>query len=377
MDERVLAERLVGYDTSRPDGIRAAAGFVKGWLESREIPVTDFDHEGLPVVLADVGAPEGAPTVVLHGHIDVVPAHEQQFTPRVEGDRLIGRGSYDMKGALAAMMLTVRDAARQDQVRVRFVCVPDEESEDVENRSTDAVVAAGLTGDFAITGEPTDLHIGIQAKGVLALRVELAGTAAHGSTPWLGDNAIHKAHDAFRRIETLPFSRVSSDLFDRPSINLARIQGGDAFNKVPDRCQMDVDIRYLPNQDPGEILAQIRAIPDLAVLRVFERSPVVVPRTNPYVTALREGVGRAVEGEALSVGRDGASDAISFINAGVPAVEFGPVGAGHHGPDEWVSLSSLVAYRQSLSDFVRALPARLAAGDDGPSGLHAIEGGLA
>ena len=102
MDERVLAERLIGYDTSRPDGIAAAQAFVKGWLESREITVTDVDHEGLPVLLADVGAPEGAPTVVLHGHIDVVPAHEEQFTPKVEGDRLIGRGAYDMKGALAA-----------------------------------------------------------------------------------------------------------------------------------------------------------------------------------------------------------------------------------------------------------------------------------
>ncbi len=373
MDERVLAERLIGYDTSRPDGITAAQAFVKGWLESREITVTDVDHEGLPVLLADVGAPEGAPTVVLHGHIDVVPAHEEQFTPKVEGDRLIGRGAYDMKGALAALLLAVRDAAEQDRVRVRFVCVPDEESEDVTNRSTDAVVKAGLRGDFAITGEPTDLHIGIQAKGVLALRIQLAGTAAHGSTPWLGDNAILKAHDAFRRIETLPFSRVSSDLFDRPSINLARIEGGDAFNKVPDRCNMDVDIRFLPGQDPGEILAQIRAIRDLEIVRVFERAPVVVPRTNPYVLALREGVGRAVEGEALSVGRDGASDAISFIDAGVPAVEFGPIGAGHHGPEEWVSLSSLARYRRALNDFFRALPDRL---DEGPE-LRAVEGGLA
>ena len=374
MDERVLAERLIGYDTSGPDGIRAAAGFVKGWLESREIPVTDYDHEGLPVVMADVGAPEGAPTVVLHGHIDVVPAHEEQFTPRIEGDRLIGRGAYDMKGALAALMCVVREASQQDRVRVRFVCVPDEESEDVENRSTDVVVANGLLGDFALTGEPTDLHIGIQAKGVLALRIEMSGVAAHGSTPWLGDNAILKAHDAFRRIETLPFSRVSSDLFDRPSINLARIAGGDAFNKVPDLCSIDVDIRYLPGQDPGEILEQIRGIRDLEIVRVFERNPVVVSRTNPYVLALREGVGRAVEGSALSVGRDGASDAISFINAGVPAVEFGPVGGGHHGPREWVSISSLAAYRQALGDFIRILPDSLSG--EGPE-LRAVEGGLA
>ncbi len=368
----MLAERLITYDTSRPEQLRAAAGFVKGWLEAREVDVTDREFDGLPVVLAEVGPKQG-PTVILHGHLDVVPAHEPQFAPRVEGDRLIGRGAYDMKGALAATMCALRDAAEQDRVRVKFVCVPDEEAEDVENRSTDALVAGGLHADFAITGEPTDLHIGVQAKGVCAVRVAVGGTAAHGSTPWLGDNAILKAQDVFRRIETLPFSRESSDLFDRPSINIARIEGGDAFNKVPDTCWMDVDIRFLPGQDPGDILAQIRAIGDVQIIRCFIREPAIVSRTNPYVLALREAVGHAIAGEALSVGRDGASDVVSFLAAGIPAVEFGPVGGGHHGPDEWVSIASLARYRQALGDFISGLPAYLERGTD----LRAVEGGLA
>jgi succinyl-diaminopimelate desuccinylase len=374
MDECTLAERLITYDTSTREGLRTAAGFVKGWLEARDLQVGEQDHDGLPVITTTVGSGDG-PTVVLHGHLDVVPAHAEQFSPRVEGDRLIGRGAYDMKGGLAAMMCAVRDAADQDRVRVLFVCVPDEESEDVSARSTDMLIREGLRGDFAITGEPTDLHIGVQAKGVLAVRVAVSGIAAHGSTPWLGDNAILKAHDAFRRIETLPFSRVSSDLFDRPSINLSRIVGGDAFNKVPDLCTMDVDIRFLPGQDAGEILHQIREIADLEVVKYFTREPAIVSRQNPYVLALRDAVGRCIEGDALSVGRDGASDAISFLQVGVPAVEFGPVGGGHHGPAEWVSLSSLTRYRQALGDFVRLLPAWLDRHDHQP--LRAVEGGLA
>ncbi|MDQ3740343.1 MAG: M20/M25/M40 family metallo-hydrolase [Actinomycetota bacterium] len=381
MDERVLAERLIATDTSQPDGLRSAAGFVKGWLEARDIDVREHDYDGLPVLVADVGAPGGEngpptpPTVILHGHIDVVPAHSEQFEPRIEGDRLIGRGAYDMKGGLAAMMCAVRDAAAQDRVRVRFVCVPDEESEDVETHAIDWLVREGLRGDFAITGEPTDLHIGVQAKGVLALRLGVAGTAAHGSTPWLGDNAILKAHDAFRRIETLPFSRESSDLFDRPSINLARIEGGDAFNKVPDRCEMDVDIRYLPNQDPGAILAQIREIPDVVIEKCATWKPAVVSRDNPYVLALREAARRTAGVETLSVGRDGASDATTFLEQGIPAVEFGPVGAGHHGPDEWVSVQSLTSYRHALTDFIATLPQRLEHPVAAPPDLRAVEGG--
>jgi succinyl-diaminopimelate desuccinylase len=286
------------------------------------------------------------------------------------------------------MLCALRDLATQDAVTVRMVCVPDEESEELDERSTDAFVARETDPahprrlDFAITGEPTDLHIGIQAKGVLAMRITVHGRAAHSSTPWLGDNAVLKAIDVFRAIETLPFSRESSELFDRPSINLGRIEGGDAMNKVPDRCEMGVDVRYLPGQDPGEILAQIRAIPGIDVTRTFLHPAVGVSRADPYVRALSEAVARSISGEVMSVGRDGASDAASFIEAGIPAVEFGPSGGGHHGPDEWVSLRSLAQYRRALGEFVRAVPAwrSLAPAQQQPgasAGLRAIDGGLA
>src|SRR4029450_4153357 len=163
-----------------------------------------------------------------------------------------GRGAYDMKGGLAGMMCAVRELAGQSDVRVHFVCVADEESEEGEQRGSDYLVGQGYGGDFAITGEPTDLHIGVQAKGVLAMRIEVSGTAAHGSTPWAGGNAVLKAIDIFRQIEALPSARESSDLFDRPSINLGRIVGGDALNRVPDLCVIEGDVRYLPGEEPVE-----------------------------------------------------------------------------------------------------------------------------
>jgi succinyl-diaminopimelate desuccinylase len=360
VDERVLAERLITYDTSTADGLRAAAGFVKGWLESRGIDVRDQEFGGLPVLTAEVGPADG-PTIVFHGHLDIVPGHPEQFTPVVDGDRLYGRGAYDMKGGLAAMMCALRDVADQDRVRVRFLCVPDEESEDIDDSSTDMLVASGFTGDFAITGEPTDLHVGVQAKGVLACLIRVSGRSAHGSTPWMGDNAVLKAVDVFRRIESLPFSRESSDMFDRPSINLGRINGGDRFNKVPDECTMAVDIRYLPGQEPDAILADIRQITDCEVVKTLVREPAYVSRRDPFVRSLCRSAARFVEGESVSVGRDGASDVVSFQRVGVPAVEFGPAGAGHHGPEEWVSVTSLARYRRALSDFVRHLPVWLEA----------------
>src|SRR5438270_11188259 len=84
MQERALAERLITYDTSGIDGIKAAAGFVKGWLESHEIEVKAGTSNGLPVLAATVG-PDGGATIVLHGHLDVVPGIPRQFEPRCEG----------------------------------------------------------------------------------------------------------------------------------------------------------------------------------------------------------------------------------------------------------------------------------------------------
>jgi succinyl-diaminopimelate desuccinylase len=350
-----LAQRLIGYETSEPEPVSEAAGFVKGWLEARGIEAERDEVRGLPVVKAEVG-PEGAPTVVLHGHLDVVPGLPGQFEPRVEGDRLYGRGAYDMKGALAAMLVTTAAMRDQGGVRVRLGIVGDEESEEEAERGSDHLVDSGFIGDFAITGEPTDLHIGVEAKGVLALRLDVGGTAAHGATPWLGDNAVLNAIDVFRSIESLPFARHSSELFDRPSINLGRIWGGDALNKVPDRCVIDVDIRYLPDQDPAAIREEVSELSGTAVKALFTRPPATVDRESSFVRALRSSAAEHHHGEPMSVGRDGASDAVSFLRVGVPAVEFGPVGAGHHGPEEWVSVSSLETYRQALDSFLRAIP---------------------
>jgi succinyl-diaminopimelate desuccinylase len=358
VDERALTEKLIAYDTSKPEEIRHAAGFVKGWLEAREIESRQIGVRDLPVTIAEIG-PAGGPTVVLHGHLDVVPGRKGQFEPSVEGERLVGRGAYDMKGALAAMLLAMHDLRDTAPVRVRLGVVPDEESEEELERGSDHLVAEGVVGDFAITGEPTDMHIGVQAKGVLAMRLQVSGHAAHGSTPWLGDNAILRALDVFRTIESLPFARQSSELFDRPSINLGRILGGDALNKVPDTCIIDVDIRYLPEQDPEAILEEVRRLPGAEIVSSFLRQPAIVDPDSVFVRALCEAAAPHHRTEVMSVGRDGASDAVSFLRAGIPAVEFGPVGGGHHGPDEWVSVASLASYRRALVEFIETLPAHI------------------
>ncbi|QIN78722.1 M20/M25/M40 family metallo-hydrolase [Rubrobacter marinus] len=222
----------------------------------------------------------------------------------------------------------------------------------------EVLIENGHTGDFLITGEPTDFHIGVQAKGVLDLRVMLQGKSAHGSRPWLGKNAVLLAYEHYKRLLDLPFASERSELFPYPSINMARIIGGDVINRVPDRATYDLDIRYLPEQDPREIARQIRSIDMPADVEVlFSREPTYVSRRNPFVKALREVAARHFHGNPVSVGRHGASDIVYFQRAGIPGVEFGPIGGGHHGPREYVVSRSLEMYRQMLVQFVQILAA--------------------
>ncbi|MEO6866726.1 MAG: M20/M25/M40 family metallo-hydrolase [Gaiellales bacterium] len=357
-DELQLAQRLISFDSSEPDGIRTCTDFVLGWLEGHEIRARTFDLDGLPVLDATIG--EGPVTVVLHAHLDVVPGKTEQFIPFVDEEFLWGRGAYDMKGATAAMLCVMADLAAQHAreplpYRVRLLCVPDEEDDKPkEIRGTEAAVNRGLVGDFVICGEPTDMHVGIQAKGVLDVRLEVEGRGAHGATPWLGVNAIERAMDIFDRLKLLPFAQESSRFYDRPSINLGRISGGDRINQVPEKCIMDVDIRYLPEQPVERVREELMslAVPGCRVVEIFRRPPAKVDPNDPFLLRLRDATARHSDGEVQLVGRDGTNDGTYFLQRGIPSVECGPIGSGHHGPAEKVSIRSLRTYRLALLDFL-------------------------
>ncbi len=351
LDEVQLTERLIAFDTSTPEGLRPALDFVEGWLEGCGAAVERRTLRDRDCILARVGT--GSTRIIFNGHIDVVPAHADQFRARIEDGRVYGRGAYDMKGALAAMMLAFSDLAKAcDGAVVELIVVPDEERSEPGPNCTEMLVADGLRADFVICGEPTDMQVGVQAKGVLMMRAEVEGVAAHGSTPWLGRSAILDGVEMYRAISELPFATESTELFTQPSINLGRIVGGDAINKVPDDCRLDIDVRYLPGQDPDDVLAQIRSVGDWRVEVLVERPPAYVDPEHRFVALLLEAVG-AYEPTATSVGRDGASDVVAFLEVGVPAVEFGPRGAGHHGPAEYVEAGCLASYRRALTDFAR------------------------
>lgn len=354
VDEVLLAERLISFDTSMPEGIRTCGEYLKAWLEARDLEYQDTRVGDLPIVTAKLG--DGPVTLVLHAHYDVVPGAPEQFSPWREDGYLWGRGAYDMKGAAAVMCAVMADLqphADSLGIAVRLVLVPDEETdEERERHGTQVAIEHGHLGDFVITGEPTDMHVGVQAKGVLDVRIDVEGRSAHSATPWLGTNAILKAMDVYETLLRLPFARESSRFFDRPSINLSRVHGGGRLNQVPDHCSIEIDIRYLPEQPLSRLRSELHSLPQSTVHEIAWRPPAMVSPTNPFVELLRESICEHVDFEAVPVGRDGSNDGVYFLQHGMPSVEFGPVGVGHHGPREGVSVQSLRQYRRALVGFV-------------------------
>ena len=127
--------------------------------------------------------------------------------------------------------------------------------------------------------------------------------------------------------------------------------------RVPDHCRMDVDVRYLPTQSPEDVVAQIRSL-GASVTPLYELPPADLDPAEPHVRILSKAIRSVGGGEGPTTGRDGASDAVFFLRKGIPSVEFGPSGEGHHGPEEYVEVESLSRYRQALVAFVQRLATR-------------------
>ena len=346
-----LAAALVRIDSVNPALIAGAAGeveaarFVSGWLERAGLEVEVVEPvTGRPSVIGVARGTGGGRTLLLNAHLDTVgvQAMEAPFDARVEDGRLYGRGSYDMKGALAAAMLAVADAAALDlSGDVILTAVADEE---VASLGTETVLGH-VVADAAIVCEPTELRVAIAHRGFAGFEIETHGVAAHGSRPDLGVDAIAKMGHVLVALEELD-RRLQAGrrhpLVGTGSLHSSLIEGGQEFSSYPARCLLTGERRTLPGETAAEIEADLRDAAGDAELRLLvSREPFEADEGHELVRAVSVAAG--VSG---GVGLPFWTDAALVAAAGIPAVLFGPVGAGAHAAVEWVDISSLERCRE-------------------------------
>ncbi|WP_043930917.1 M20 family metallopeptidase [Bacillus sp. EB01] len=348
-----LLKTLISIDSSTIPGANEAVEFCGNWLKSHGMEVNFLENNGRKMLVTEVGS--GEFTLVLNGHVDIVAGKHGQFFPYESNGKLYGRGSADMKAGVAAMMAAIVELKQYKLgIKVQLQIVSDEETGG-ENCSG-FLSESGYRGDFVICGEPTGLRIAIQAKGILRTDITVPGKSAHGSRPWEGINAIEQAYEIFKQIKDLRFAKESSEYYMHPSINLAKVAAGDAYNVVPDECTIGLDIRYLPGQNPEEILEQIKGIsPEISVVSGWQADPINTDPKHPFLNHLDRVIKRHPGRETVYFGQHGSADTVYFAKHGIPAIEFGPSGANWHGDEEYVEIESVFAFRNILVELATEL----------------------
>jgi acetylornithine deacetylase len=320
---------------------------------------------GRPNVVGVLEGRQPGPALMFCGHTDTVgvAGMPDPFTPVERDGRLYGRGAQDMKGGVAAMIDAARALAEEglESGRLVIAAVVDEEHSSI---GAEAVVKA-WRADAAVVTEPTDLAIAVGHKGFAWVQVDVEGRAAHGSRPAEGQDAILRLGRVLARLEALDRAlqaRPPHALVGTGSLHASFIEGGREWSSYPDSARLSVERRTLPSDPESCALDELESIlrelaAEDATFRasarhVFSRPAYEVPSNHALPTALAAAVARV--GGAVRVG--GASfwtDAAILGQAGIPAVLYGPGGAGLHSPEEYVNVADVLVCRDVLAELAR------------------------
>jgi succinyl-diaminopimelate desuccinylase len=334
---------LVRAESSNPPGdTRKVSDLVAARLRQASI---DFqilaDEPRKPNVIARIGT--GKPEILFTTHMDTVPAGDRSawrrdpFGAEITGTRLFGRGAADAKASLAAMIAAFESLTSVLPLRgtLTLTAVSDEEVGGI--KGTEFLVDRGLlVPDHVVVGEITSNRLAVAEKGVLWLRVITHGRAAHGSTPWDGNNAIDHMVTVLQAVRDrigTRLERMTHPLTPRPSVSVGTIRGGIATNIVADWCEATIDRRTLPNESVQEAVAEVeRVIAELhaenslldADVEVLQMGPPIETPATAVVVVAGQAVATALGLDPTVVGYHQASDGRFFAERGIPTMLFGP-----------------------------------------------------
>jgi acetylornithine deacetylase len=375
-DVAALAARLVAIDSVNPSlvdggaGEREIAAFIAGWARDRGLRARVLEETvGRPSVLVTAPGSGGGDTLLLCGHIDTVSVEgmTDPHTPRVVGDRLYGRGAYDMKAGVAAALVACREAMALGLAGdVIVAAVADEEHASLGVQEALRSVHA----DAAIVTEPTELELVVAHKGFVWAEIEVTGRAAHGSRAHLGVDAIVKAGPVLTALGELDEALAdrTHPLLGRGSVHASVIQGGVELSSYPASCVVGLERRTLPGETAEDIDGELAALLERcrATNPALEAGHRILLVREPFEVGKDEDVVAAVSAAAAGVvgtqptvgGASYWADAAFIAAAGIPTVMFGPSGEGAHAVEEWVSITETVAVARTLVAVAQRLCAR-------------------
>ena len=240
--------------------------------------------------------------IALSGHLDTVPLGAEDwsvdpFGGELRDGRLYGRGTTDMKGGVAALVVAAIKGKAERPMRAVSLIFTSGEETGCEGARYLASSGRLKKVSSLLVAEPTSNKVCIGHKGAFWVRLTFTGRTAHGSMPELGDNAVLKAAALLPALRDLNFGSETHAYLGRPSINIGSFHGGANVNSVPDRAVVALDIRTLPGQRHDLILEQIRTATGAAEIEVLNDLPGVwTPPNAAFVSQVNDAATKAGAG---------------------------------------------------------------------------------
>jgi len=356
------------FADGEPSDERAIAARVGTLMRTLGMGVTEYEPEpGRVSVVGRLRGSGAGRSLLLYGHIDTVgvTAMPEPFSAAVRDGKMYGRGAYDMKGGVTACLAAVkalRDAGATLGGDILIACVADEEVASIGM----ADVLRHVRADAAIVTEATELRVCLAHRGFSWVEVETLGVAAHGSRYDLGIDANMRMGRFLARLDKLEQelrARPRHPLVGPPSLHAAVLRGGTGVSTYADHCRLEIERRTVPGETEEQVLAEIHALTDAlaaedatfraTVRPMLTRGSFEVDRNAAIVGAVL-GAATSVLGATPDViGEPYWMDAALLADAGIDTVVIGPVGAGAHALEEWVSLDSVAKLTEILATAAR------------------------
>lgn len=344
-----------GLDPDGP-GEEEVASFIYDTLNDLSVPCDiETVTPGRVNVTARIAGKGDGPSLMLNAHTDTVgvAGMEDPFSGRIDGNRLYGRGSYDMKGSIAAILGTAK-ALKENDIQLRgdliLSFVADEEHESIGAKA----LVKKITADAAIVTEPTDLNLCLAHRGFGIFKIVTEGKTAHGGRHKQGVDAnmnmgllLAELHKLSQRLP----DENSHAFCGEASLHVPLISGGRSLFVYSNQCTIHAERRTIPGETLEKVTKELQSVIDrlthnhpsfLATLETeIWRSPYEVDSSSAIVTATKKAA-RAIIGKSPGIiGHTWWEDSAIFGEAGIEAVILGPAGGGIHEDLEWVELDSV------------------------------------
>ena len=353
--ETKLLEELVAIPSVSRDipQVNRAQRHMKAWLEARGVAcVLETLPDGHEVLYAST-KPGKEQDFILAAHLDVVPGQPDQFTLKCDGDRLVGRGTRDCKGACVAVAQTLVRLNGKASVGAIFGA-----DEEIGGLTTRAMVERGYRPrKMALVPDSAWNAVTYAQKGHTYFTVTAKGRGGHSSRPWKSKDSIAticaaylKLREAWDRANPLPEDKWADVL----SATFLKADGG-ALNRIPDEASFVVNLRGISPDSADRAEKFIREVTGLEVTRGEDSKPFAADPNHPLILKLQESMRRHYEGEKIPLTRMvAATDARCFHDCGTAVAVIGVKGGGAHAVDEWVSASGIDDLADMLADFLGA-----------------------